>query len=136
MKMKSCLKGIGLWVAALTLILSPMLVYADCEIVPTTDGGYIIDCIGIIDGVDSGNGNDRITVMTTAEVRKIDQQSLDSIAITNAIAIDAGSGNNQVTNNGSIGATADANALPVDGSASQATANVAGISAGDGEDVI
>ena len=137
MKIKSCLRGIGLWVAALTLIVSPCLVHAACEIVGTIDGGYIVACTGTdTDGFCIGAGNDIITVETGAEVSNTVQQWVEAIASANAIAIDAGGGNNRVTNHGSIGAAADADALPKVQTASQATANATGISAGDGSDVV
>jgi uncharacterized protein YhjY with autotransporter beta-barrel domain len=123
--------------AFIIAIMAPAQSDAACQIVGYTINGYIVVCDGPDTiGVTSGNGSDIITIETGAEVIKTDLQSTDSTANANATTIDAGSGNNQVTNNGSIGATADANALPVDGSASQATANAAGINAGDGADVI
>ena len=139
MKIKSCLRGIGLWVAALTLILSPCMVRAACEIVDTIDGGYIVSCTGTdTDGFCIGDGNDIITVESNAEITNPVQQFVEAIASANAIAIDAGSGDNHVTNenNGSIVATADADASPKVQTASRATANATGISAGDGVDDI
>jgi uncharacterized protein YhjY with autotransporter beta-barrel domain len=114
-----------------------MQLYAACQIISYTMNGYVIVCDGPDTiGIASGDGNDIITINVGADVTKTDVQSVEATAATNAIVIDAGSGNNLVTNNGSIGATADANAFPVNGSASQATANAAGISAEDGADSI
>jgi len=111
--------------------------YAACQIVGTTMDGYIIVCDGPDTiGVASGNGSDIIIINAGADVTKTDLQSVDVTATANATTIDAGGGNNQVTNNGSVGANAGANALPIDGSASQATTNATGIKAGDGADVI
>ena len=118
-------------------ILAPAHSYAACQIVGYTINGYIIVCDGPDTiGVNSGDGNDIITIETGVEVDKTDLQSADSVANANATTIDAGGGNNQVTNNGSIGATADADALPEVQTTSQATAIAAGISAGDGADDI
>ena len=136
MKIRSHLRGIGFWLVALTFVLSPMLVCADCEIVGTINGGYIVSCTGETGGFCIGAGNDIITVELDAKVSHAVQQFPEAIASANATAIAAGSGNNRVTNYGSVGATAEANALPVDETASQAEANAAGISAGDGADVI
>jgi hypothetical protein len=122
MKIRSHLRGIGFWLVALTFVLSPMLVCADCEIVGTINGGYIVSCTGETGGFCIGAGNDIITVELDAKVSHAVQQFPEAIASANATAIAAGSGNNRVTNYGSVGATAEANA--------------AGISAGDGADVI
>jgi uncharacterized protein YhjY with autotransporter beta-barrel domain len=137
MKIKSCLSRIGLWVVALTFTLSPCLVHADCDIIGTIEGGYVVSCTGTdTDGFCIGDGNDIITVELGAVVSHSVQQSLEELATALAITIDAGGGNNQVTNYGSVGATAEANALPEDGSPSQATATATAIKTGDNLDVI
>jgi uncharacterized protein YhjY with autotransporter beta-barrel domain len=91
-----------------------------------------LDC----DGIFSYSGNDIITINVGADVSKANVQSVDITATANATTIDAGNGNNQVTNNGSVDANAGANALPIDGSSSQAAAYATGIRAEDGADVI
>ena len=136
MKIKSCLRGTVLLLAALTLVLSPILVYADCDIIGTIDGGYIVSCTGETGGFCIGAGNDIITVELGAKVSHAVQEFLEAIASANAIAIDAGGGDNDVINYGSITGTAEANALPEDGTASQATATTTGIKTGDNLDVI
>jgi hypothetical protein len=90
----------------------------------------------IYDGIFGYEGDDTIFIESGAEVASDDQLAAESIATADAIAIDAGSGDDQVTNNGTISANADADALPADGSPSQATANANGISAGDGADMV
>ena len=135
--MRTYFRWIVFWVTILAITL-PMHLYAACQIVGTTpDGGYVVVCDGPDTiGYASGNGNDIITINVGADVTKTDVQSVDVTATANATTINAGGGNNQVTNNGSIGANAGANALPVGGSPSQAAADATGIGAKDGADVI
>ncbi len=112
-------------------------VYAACLFVGTTTNGHIIVCDGPDTiGINGGNGNDIITINTGVGVTKAHLQSADSVAIANSTTIDAGSGNNQVENSGSIGATAGANALPVEETASQAAATAVGTHTGEGDDAI
>jgi uncharacterized protein YhjY with autotransporter beta-barrel domain len=123
--------------AFIIAIMAPAHLYAACQIVGYTINGYVIVCDGPDTiGVISEDGNDIITIHIGADVNKTDQQTADLTSTANAITIDVGGGTNQVTNNGSIGANAGANALPEEGSASQARANAAGINAGDGADMI
>ena len=99
------------WVVYCVTILAitvPMQLYAVCEIVGTTpEGGNIIVCDGPdTTGVISGNGNDIITINVGADVTKTDLQSVDFTATVTAAAIDAGGGNDQIINQGSVGSNA------------------------------
>jgi uncharacterized protein YhjY with autotransporter beta-barrel domain len=115
-----------------------MQLYAACQIVGSTfDGGYLVVCEGTDTiGINTGNGSDIITINTGAQVCTTDLQSVEAVATAGTTAIDAGNGNNQITNKGSVGANAGATAsLQVD-TPSQATAKATAIKSGSGADVI
>lgn len=85
-----------------------MQLHAACQIVGTTpDGGYIIVCDGPDTiGINSGDGNDIITINSGADVAKTDLQSSNSTATAAATTINAGHGDDQITNKGSVSTNA------------------------------
>jgi len=135
-EMKTCPRRICVAVF-IVAIMVPAQLYAACQIVGTTINGYIVVCDGPDTiGINSGNGSDIITINTGAIVSKTDLQSAEAVATGVATTIDAGNGNNQITNKGSVGANAGATAsLKVD-TPSKATAKATAIKAGSGADVI
>ncbi|HVP78515.1 MAG TPA: autotransporter outer membrane beta-barrel domain-containing protein [Thermodesulfobacteriota bacterium] len=135
--MKSYLRRICFAFFIIIAIMAPIQLYAACQIVGTTIDGYIVVCDGPDTiGINSGNGSDIVTINTGAQVSKTDLQSAEAFAAAGATAVDAGNGNNRITNRGSVGANAGATAsLKVD-TPSQATAKATAIKAGSGADVI
>jgi uncharacterized protein YhjY with autotransporter beta-barrel domain len=103
-----------------------------------TPGDDTITCTGIdTAGVRGGGGNDQITVDSGAIVSKTTTATGDATATASGVTIDAGEGNNQVVNNGSVSADISAQAASTGGAAAQATANAGGIPrTGDGVDLV
>lgn len=89
-----------------------------------------------LDGVETGDGDDAITVQTGAVVSTTAQQTAAALATAQTATVDSGDGNNLVTNGGGIGATATATAQAQEDVASQATAAATGIHTGVGEDTV
>jgi uncharacterized protein YhjY with autotransporter beta-barrel domain len=96
--------------------MAPMHVHAACQIVGTTpDGGYIIVCDGPDTiGINSGDGNDIITINVGADVTKTDVQLIDVTATVTATTINAEGGNDQITNKGRVGTNASLVINPAD----------------------
>ena len=65
------------------------------------------------DGIISYEGDDTIVIEDNSQVLGDNQQSAESTAAAAVTAVDAGSGDDRVTNNGSIGANAGADATAV-----------------------
>jgi uncharacterized protein YhjY with autotransporter beta-barrel domain len=115
---------------------APYLSRSHAETLHGTPQDDTIISAGTYDGIISYEGDDTILIESSSRIIGESQQTAESTAEADVVAIDAGSGDDRVTNNGQIVANAAADALPVDGAASQATANATGIIAGDGADVI
>ncbi|UCB49043.1 MAG: hypothetical protein JSW56_18370, partial [Deltaproteobacteria bacterium] len=112
--------------------------FVNAETIYGTPGDDNITVLGgtIWDGIFGYDGDDTIFIEIMGQVASDFQVEAEAIATAEAVAIDAGSGDDQVANNGTVSANADANALPVDGTPSQATANATGVLAGDGADTV
>jgi len=65
------------------------------------------------DGIISYEGDDTIVIEDNSQINGDNQQSAESTAAAVVTAVDAGSGDDRVTNNGSIGANAGADATAV-----------------------
>jgi len=112
--MRTCLWKFCYWIIFIA-IMAPTQSYAACQIVGYTTHGYIIVCDGPDTiGVISGNGNDIITINVGADVTKTDLQSVDSTATATATTINAGRGNDQITNIGSVRTNAGLEINPSD----------------------
>jgi uncharacterized protein YhjY with autotransporter beta-barrel domain len=104
--MRTYFRWIMYW-ATILAIMVPMHLYAACQIMGTTMDGYIIVCDGPDTiGVNSGNGNDIITINIGADVTRMDQQSSDSTATATATTINARRRDDQITNKGKVSANA------------------------------
>ena len=111
--------------------------------VPQVKAACVIDITGAIictgtdpAGVTTGDSNDTITVETGATVSKTDQQTVATTAAADAVTIDAGNGDNTVTNTGNVTTITGATAQPANTSASQAVANSTAVRTGDNADTI
>ncbi|HVN97547.1 MAG TPA: hypothetical protein VMT62_14050, partial [Syntrophorhabdaceae bacterium] len=101
------------------------------------DATGAIICSGTdVNGVRTGDAADTITVQPGATVSETVQQTVVTTAAAGATTIDAGDGENTVTNAGEVTATAGATAQPSGISASQATATATAVKTGDNADTI
>ncbi len=89
---------------------------------------------GIYDGITSYEGDDTILIEGSSQIIGDSQQTAESTAGAEVTTVDAGSGNDQVTNDGAVSATAIADALPKAETASTATSRATAINTGDGVD--
>ncbi|MGD9320181.1 MAG: hypothetical protein PVH99_09465, partial [Desulfobacteraceae bacterium] len=124
---------------ALLLFFLPIYnAFVNAETIYGTPGNDSVTVLSgtIWDGIFGYDGDDTIFIESMGQVASDVQLAAEAIAAADAVAIDAGGGDDQVINNGAVSANAGANALPVDGSPSQATANATGVRAGDGADMV
>jgi hypothetical protein len=73
-----------------------------------------ITSTGIYDGIISYEGDDTILIESSSQIIWDSQQTAKSTAAAEVTAVDAGSGDDRVANDGSIGAIAGADATAVD----------------------
>jgi len=138
----------GLFFFFLFLPFSQFLAYADCEVVDRANGGLIILCTGTdTDGVIGGKRDDRITVEMGAVIDIEDEAVGLSPQNAEATGIDAGKGDDEITNFGTIGVSAEAIAdsgtisVGVEGNfegeaSSRAGSAAIGIEGGKGDDEV
>ena len=112
------------------------LSHSHAEILHGTPLDDFIYSTDIYEGICAYEGDDTILIETGSQIIGDNQQTVESFADADTIAVDAGSGDDTVRNNGTISANAAADALPANGAASQAASNAAGIDAWDGDDEI
>ena len=104
------------------------------EILHGTPQDDTIVSTSIHEGVISYEGDDTILIEGSSQIIGDSLQTSESTADADVTAVDAGSGDDQVTNNGAVSATADTDALPVSETASTATSRAIAIDIGDGVD--
>ncbi|MBC2704105.1 autotransporter outer membrane beta-barrel domain-containing protein [Desulfobacula sp.] len=127
-----CLSLLSLCISFYSIIFYLPVSYA--EILHGTPQDDTIVSTSIHEGIISYEGDDTILIEGSSQIIGDSLQTSESTADADVTAVDAGIGDDQITNNGAVSANADAVALPVSETASTATSRATAINTGDGVD--